>query len=115
MKYQGSCHCGNIAFEAEGEIGQVLDCNCSMCMRRGGLLWFLKPESFHLKTPRENVSTYQFNKHVIEHHFCAKCGIAPFGEGTDPKGNRMVAVNARCLEGFDPQTAQITHFDGRKY
>jgi len=114
MTQQGSCHCGRIAFEIDGEIGTVLDCNCSMCLRRGGLLWFLTPDKFRLKTPRENLSTYTFNKHIIQHHFCNHCGISPFGEGKSPKGEAMVAVNARCVEGFDPQSAKIQHYDGRK-
>ncbi|MGR8981112.1 MAG: GFA family protein [Gammaproteobacteria bacterium] len=38
MKHKGSCHCGRIAFEAEGELEQVMDCNCSICSRRGSLL-----------------------------------------------------------------------------
>jgi hypothetical protein len=29
MIYQGSCHCGKVAFEAEGELGEVTACNCS--------------------------------------------------------------------------------------
>jgi hypothetical protein len=51
---------------------------------------------------------------VIDHHFCAKCGTAPFSEGTDPKGNRMVAINLRCVDGIDPRALTITHFDGRQ-
>jgi hypothetical protein len=38
MKHQGSCHCGAIKFEAEGEIASAMACNCSMCQRRGSLL-----------------------------------------------------------------------------
>ncbi len=37
MIYEGSCHCGNIAFEVDGEFKQGVDCNCSLCRRRGGL------------------------------------------------------------------------------
>lgn len=84
-------------------------------MRRGGLLWFVPATQFTLKTPRVDLSTYLFNKHVIEHHFCGTCGIAPFGEGRDPKGNAMVAVNARCVEGFDPGAVQIQQYDGRSH
>ena len=42
MRLAGSCHCGRIAYEVEvGDgITEVYDCNCSMCRRRGGLLWF---------------------------------------------------------------------------
>jgi len=31
------CHCGRIAFEVEGEIEQVVDCNCSYHGRTGAL------------------------------------------------------------------------------
>ena len=81
MIYSGSCHCGAIAFEVEAEITQAMDCNCSMCRRRGGLLAFVPRENFKLQTPAAAVSTYQFNKHVIQHHFCANCGIAPYADG----------------------------------
>lgn len=113
MKYQGSCHCGKIAFEAEGTLDKVMECNCSMCMRRGGLLWFLPASAFTLKTSRDDLSTYTFNKHVLQHHFCGTCGIAPFGEGKDPKGNAMVSVNARCVDGFDPKAVKHDFYDGR--
>ena len=44
MKYRGSCHCGKIAFEVEGTLEQVMECNCSLCSRRGYLLWFVPRE-----------------------------------------------------------------------
>jgi hypothetical protein len=37
----------------------------------------------------------------------------PYGEGTDPKGNQMAAVNLRCLEGIDLKSIPVNHFDGR--
>ena len=39
MLYKGSCHCGNMTFEVEGELTQVVYCNCSICARKGALLW----------------------------------------------------------------------------
>ena len=35
MTYQGSCHCGNVRFTVEGEIGKLAECNCSHCSRKG--------------------------------------------------------------------------------
>lgn len=113
MKYHGSCHCGRIAFDVEGEIGSALSCNCSMCQRRGSLLWFVPRDKFALSTPESDMSTYLFNKHVIRHHFCPNCGIAPFSEGKDAKGNPMAAVNIRCLEGIELEKIPVKHFDGR--
>lgn len=113
MNYRGSCHCGAVAFEVEGEIESVLACNCSICQRKGSLLWFVPRDAFTLKTPEDAARTYTFNKHLISHRFCGTCGIHLYAEGTDPKGNRMIAVNVRCLEDIDLDAIPVTHYDGR--
>jgi hypothetical protein len=115
MSHEGSCHCGRIAFEVEGDIAEVLDCNCSLCRRRGGLLWFGPREALVLKTPESDLSTYTFNKHHIQHHFCANCGISTFGEADHPKtGERMVAVNVRSLPDIDLESLKVNPYDGAK-
>ena len=113
MKHKGSCHCGNIAFEVEGEIKSVMSCNCSICQRKGSLLWFVPRSDFHLLTPESAASTYEFNKHVIKHRFCATCGVAPYAEAPDPKGNPTAAINVRCIENIDLAAIPAQHFDGR--
>jgi hypothetical protein len=104
-----------VTFEVEGTIDSALSCNCSICQRKGSLLWFVSRDQLQLLTPEKNLSTYMFNKHVIKHRFCANCGIHPYGEGTDPKGNRMAAVNIRCLEGIELASVSVTQFDGRSH
>lgn len=113
MKYQGSCHCGHVKFEAEGEIKSVMACNCSMCQRKGTLMWFVPRASMTLITPEKNASTYLFNKHAIKHRFCPTCGIHPYGEAKGPNGAEMAAINVRCLEGIDVQALPVIHHDGR--
>jgi hypothetical protein len=113
MKYQGSCHCGNVAFEVEGEITGALDCNCSICQRKGALLWFVPREQLRVLTPEEQLGSYTFNKHVIKHRFCPTCGIHPYGEGKDPQGQAMAAINLRCIEGIDLAALPVQHYDGR--
>ncbi len=113
MKYKGSCHCGRIAFEVEGEIAGAMACNCSICQRKGSLLWFVPRDKLKLLTPADAMSTYTFNKHVIKHHFCPECGMHPYGEGTDPKGNAMAAINIRCLEDVDLTAIPVQNYDGR--
>ena len=113
MIYKGSCHCGRIAFQVEGTIAGAVSCNCSICQRKAALMWFVSRDSLKLQTPEENASTYTFNKHAIKHRFCPVCGIHPYGEVTDPKGNRMAAVNLRCLEGVELENIPVSQFDGR--
>lgn len=111
--YTGSCHCGNIAFEVDGEIASALSCNCSICSRKGSLLWFVPRGQFRLKTPESAAATYTFNRHVIKHRFCPRCGMHPYGEGTDHKGQPMAAINLRCIENLDLAAISVDHFDGR--
>ena len=113
MKYDGSCHCGAVAFEVEGEIASAMACNCSLCQRKGSLLWFVPRTALKLKTPEDAARVYQFNKHVIRHRFCPTCGIHPYADGSDAKGNAIAAVNVRCLEGVELDRITVTHFDGR--
>lgn len=113
MVYQGSCHCGQIAFEVEGELTQVMDCNCSICSKKASLLWFVPRQQLRLHTPEENMSTYTFGEKTIQYRFCPTCGIHPFGEGTDPSGHSMAAVNVRCLDEVELSSLSIEHFDGR--
>ena len=113
MRYSGSCHCGRVAFEVEGEIDSALACNCSICQRKGSLLWFIPREKLHLLTPEDAASTYAFNRHAIKHRFCAVCGIHPYAEAIHPKtGEPTAAINIRCLDGVDLDALKVVHFDG---
>jgi len=113
MVYTGSCHCGRIRFEVEGEVDSGMACNCSMCSRRGSLLWFVPRARLKLLTADDAAASYQFNKHVIKHRFCPHCGIHPYGEGKAPDGQQMAAINLRTLEDFDLGSVPVKHFDGR--
>lgn len=111
-RFDGSCHCGRIAFTVEGEVNEVIDCNCSMCRRKGALLAAFPREALTLKTPETDMATYRFNKQVIDHHFCPDCGVAPYSEGKGPDGARMTMVNVRCLPEVDLGALKVMAYDG---
>jgi hypothetical protein len=112
--YNGSCHCGKVAFTVESdEVRKVIECNCSHCQRKGYLLMFVPREKWNLSTPESELSVYTFNRHVIQHHFCRTCGCAPFGLGTDRNGNGTAAINVRCLTDVELSTLERVPIDGR--
>jgi hypothetical protein len=113
MVYQGSCHCGGIRYQVEGEVDSAMACNCSICSRKGSLLWFVARDKLRLLTPEDAASTYRFNKHLIQHRFCPTCGIHPYAVGKGPGGAEMAAINLRTLEDFDLESVPVKHFDGR--
>jgi hypothetical protein len=111
-KYAGGCHCGAVRYEVAATLDPIISCNCSICSKRGSLLAFAPKDSFDLKSGEDTLSDYQFNKHVIHHHFCSKCGVASFARGRGPGGAEMVAINVRCLDGVDVDALSIRKFDG---
>lgn len=110
----GSCHCGRVSYEADADLSQVLSCNCSICRKRGLLLTFVPADKFRLKSGRDALIDYQFNKKVIHHLFCPTCGVEAFGRGIAPDGTPKVALNVRCLDGVDLDTLELRKFDGAK-
>ncbi|TMA71656.1 MAG: GFA family protein [Deltaproteobacteria bacterium] len=113
MTYSGGCHCGRVAFEVDGEIEQVVACNCSICSKRGYLLWFVPREQLRLATPEAELATYTFNTGRVKHHFCPRCGCAPFGIGSDKRGTPTAAINVRCLDGVTLSALKVVRYDGR--
>jgi len=113
VTHRGRCHCGNVHFEVEGEIGTALACNCSICSRKGALLWAAPRHDFQLHEADAKMSGYTFNRHAIAHRFCQVCGIHTHSEDTDVTDEPAVYINLRCLENFDLARVPVHHFDGR--
>lgn len=113
--YTGGCHCGNVRYDVAIEnLNEVMECNCSICSKRGWLLTFVPAAAFTLTQGEASLTDYQFNKKMVHHLFCKTCGTASFGRGSDGKGNEMVAINVRCLDGVDVHTLTINPYNGKE-
>ncbi|QTH71577.1 GFA family protein [Pseudoalteromonas xiamenensis] len=114
MIYQGSCHCKAVKFEFESElITDALQCNCSICIRKNAIMskQIFDKADFKILSGRDNLQTYNFNDHDVNHYFCKTCGIYPFHDlSFDPDKFR---VNYGCVEGIEPRSLNIAYFDGR--
>jgi hypothetical protein len=104
--YQGRCHCGNTRFEIEGEIETVRECDCSVCRRRGALIFRVASDKIRFLTPLDNLSIYRWGTGTGVDYFCATCGIMPFRRPSAPTGEEQEtgkarfdgwAVNVRCI------------------
>jgi hypothetical protein len=109
--YSGGCHCGKVRYQVTLDLGKVISCNCSMCGKKGSLLSFAPAEQFTLVSGEGEMTSYKFNKKVIDHLFCSTCGVTSFARGSKD-GKPMVAINARCLDGVDPKSLEVMHVDG---
>ena len=108
--YEGGCHCGAVRFSVSITDLNAVDCNCSICRKKGFLHCIVPPQQFILRQGEEQLSTYTFNTHQARHTFCRICGIHSFYFPRSHPG--MIDVNVRCLEANNLSDFTITSFDG---
>lgn len=112
MKYTGSCHCGSIKFEIDSDLEKIVQCNCSICIKRNAKMIMIPKENFKLLEGSEHLSLYQFNTEIAKHFFCKKCGIyTHHNRKSDPNG---MGVNLGCIDDVDPMEFAVIQFDGKK-
>lgn len=113
--YHGSCHCGTVRFEVNAQINKVVDCNCSICTKKGALHHRVAAEQFKLIAGENSLGLYQFDSKEAKHYFCKNCGIHSFSYPRIAPDE--ISVNVRCLDDFDLKTEQFKtiKFDGRNW
>ena len=113
--YKGSCHCGNVRFEAAATKNLTITlCNCDICYKSGHQELMVKEERFKLHCGQEYLKPYRFGDFVADHTFCAVCGIMPFYRPrSHPTG--YFSVNARCLDLNAAETKKFVEFDGQNW
>lgn len=121
--YDASCHCGAVRFRFRSEeITTGLRCNCSICVRKGGVVSsrYYKPESFAEIVGADTLGVYRFGDEDMSHHFCPTCGVSPFQivaklptsyDGPAKIGDRR--INLGCVHDLDVFALEIAFVDGK--
>jgi len=92
---EGSCHCGAVAFRVRVDEWEAIDCDCSICTKKGYLHLIVAPDAFELLRGEGALTEYRFNTRIAAHRFCATCGIHPFY--TPRSHPDSIDVNVHCL------------------
>lgn len=111
--HEGGCQGGKVRFRVTVNRHQALDCNCSICRKKGFLHLIVPPEQFTLLGGADRLTSYGFNTHTARHTFCRICGIHPFYHPrSHPHG---IDVNIRCLDGEALSRFESQFFDGANW
>lgn len=111
--YTGGCHCKAVRYQVNmNEISDAMACNCSHCGAKGFLLAFAPIHDFTLLSGEDSLTSYKFNKKVIDHLFCKICGVESFARGPGPQGEAAM-INVRCLDDVDTNALSVTNFNGK--
>lgn len=109
----GGCHCERVRFRVRIDEFVALECNCSICNKKGFLHLIVTKDAFELVSGAGDLTTYTFNTGVAKHTFCRVCGVQAFyTPRSHPDG---VDVNVRCLDGDAAARFTVVPFDGREW
>lgn len=112
---QGTCHCGALRWNLEGDPGAITACNCTLC-RRYGALWAYDYEDERISTAGPRVVYTRPGKAdpALEIHFCPTCGCVLCWRALrlDKTGRRRMAVNLRLAPPEAVAALPVDHFDG---
>ncbi|WP_223428686.1 GFA family protein [Tateyamaria pelophila] len=98
-KLTGKCLCGEISFEADGDVPVMANCHCTACRQSTGsayaTLMFMKQGDVKITgTPK----TYQHKSdagNTMTKHFCGTCGTPLFTQNSAREG--MLGLRAGVI------------------
>jgi len=111
MKHTGSCLCGKISFEIDGDFESFFLCHCEYCRKDTGSAHaanlFSSTARLKWLSGENQVKTFQYKSTRHIKSFCPNCGSALPNSQMDGK---LLVVPAGCLETDVPIQAQAHVF-----
>ncbi len=110
-RYQGSCACGRVKFEAEFDVSQgTHKCNCTHCWKRRWWSVKVQPDDFRVLAGGDGLDP--------SGRFCAGCGVCTYRHAPAAEWNpaAYVSVSVASLDDLpasDLIAAPVTYYDGR--
>jgi len=106
----GSCLCGGVSYEIDGELGVIAMCHCSMCRKASGSAFATNAsvprQSFRLRSGADLVQRYESSPGDWR-SFCRVCGSPIYKEmGAAPE---QVRIRLGLLDD-DPGSRPAFHY-----
>lgn len=116
--HHGSCHCGEVAYEAEFDLAEgTTRCNCTFCRKTRNWAVRADPVSFHVTRGAPMAYGQVGDRpYGAASYFCPTCGVRVFSRGNIPEmGGEFVTVAVATLDDADEAdliAAPVTWCDG---
>jgi len=108
--YTGSCLCGGVTFEIDGELESIQVCHCIQCRKAQGTAMAtnipVAKSAFRLLSGADLLQGYESSPGK-QRVFCRRCGSPIYSERVDGPG--VVRIRAGILDG-DLDVRPIAHF-----
>ena len=91
--YSASCLCGEIQFQIQGQITDIIHCHCSKCRKSSGTAYatngFVLLKDFRLQQGQALISSYATSD-TSKKYFCSQCASPLYSQSdSDPLRIRL--------------------------
>ena len=108
---RAACHCTAIRFELVELPEWVLDCNCTICRRYGGIWAYPDPGMVNFVRGSDHTDVYLWNDKMLEFHRCRDCGCVTHVAVSGAHPPRIHCINARMIPTLDPSSVRLLQKD----
>ena len=115
-KLTGQCLCGQVSFQAEGDIAMQGNCHCTDCQQVSGspfaTLLFMKDEAVKITGETKRFIHEVDSGNQLAKDFCPNCGSQMFGANLGLPG--MTAIKAGVINEKDEVKPQFNVYVSSK-
>ncbi len=104
---RAACHCTAVRMEIAELPDWVLDCNCTLCRRYGGIWSYPKPGAVTIVQGKDATDTYLWGDRQLAFHRCKTCGCVMYMEAVLEKPPFIYGINARMIPTLDPKSVRL--------
>lgn len=108
---RAACHCTAVRFELAAAPEWVLDCNCTLCRRYGGLWIYPGADEVTFVQGAEATETYVWGDRMLAFHRCSVCGCVTHMMQLDTDPPTVYGVNARLIPTLEPAGIRVIQKD----
>lgn len=96
---KGSCLCGAVTIQIQGQITDIIHCHCSLCRKNSGTAYatngFVNTGDFQITKGSDSLKTFSFKPGRLR-HFCENCG-SPIFSSNDADTTR-IRIRLGCID-----------------
>ena len=113
--HRGSCLCGAVTFEVQGELPPPDACHCTKCRKHSGHFFVSTdvPRSA-LTIVGETHLTWYASSEKVRRGFCATCGSSLFFDPVDQARHAWIGVAMGAFDGATGTKVHVHVFTGDK-
>ncbi len=108
---RAACHCTAVRFEISELPDWVLDCNCTVCRRYGGIWSYPAPGNVKIVSGKDATDTYVWGDRELAFHRCKTCGCVTHMEAVTADPPQIYGINARLIPTLDPASVRLRQKD----